>query len=242
MLAGTIWRFWWTRGQIAEASRWYERAFAVAANASEIARARGLFGAAHMAEARGDVDQARSQFEESAGLFRRLGETRWLILALAHLSGAYGDSDPRAREGDPDRSPRARRGERRPPWRGDRKGKSGRQPSCRGRRRTCSGATSGSPRRSPCARRHLRGGNLSRQTSGSSRAAAETSTAQPPTSARVWSSAIRFTTYSRFRGRSRSPLLWCSRVVIRTLPPACARRTRSSAGSRLRLGPGGEHK
>ena len=58
MLAGTIWRFWWTRGQIAEASRWYERAFAVAANASETARARGLFGAAHMAEARGDVDQA----------------------------------------------------------------------------------------------------------------------------------------------------------------------------------------
>src|SRR5258705_12232050 len=33
MLAGTIWRFWWTRGQVAEASRWYERAFAVAANA-----------------------------------------------------------------------------------------------------------------------------------------------------------------------------------------------------------------
>ncbi|MGZ4414109.1 MAG: ATP-binding protein [Gaiellaceae bacterium] len=94
MLAGTIWRFWWTRGQIAEASRWYERALAVAANASEIARARGLFGAAHMAEARGDVDRARSQFEESAGLLQRLGETRWLILALAHLSGAYGDSDP----------------------------------------------------------------------------------------------------------------------------------------------------
>jgi tetratricopeptide (TPR) repeat protein len=94
MLAGTIWRFWWTRGQIAEASRWYERAFAVAANASETARARGLFGAAHMAEARGDVDQARSQFEESAALLRRMGETRWLILALAHLSGTYFDSDP----------------------------------------------------------------------------------------------------------------------------------------------------
>jgi tetratricopeptide (TPR) repeat protein len=94
LLAGTIWRFWWTRGQIAEASRWYERAFAVTTEASEIARARGLFGAAHMAEVRGDVDQARSQFEESARLLRRLGETRWLILALAHLSGAYGDSDP----------------------------------------------------------------------------------------------------------------------------------------------------
>ena len=94
MLAGTIWRFWWTRGQIAEASRWYERAFAVAANASETARARGLFGAAHMAEARGDVDRARIQFEESARLLRRIGETRWLILALAHLSGTYFDSDP----------------------------------------------------------------------------------------------------------------------------------------------------
>jgi predicted ATPase/class 3 adenylate cyclase len=92
-LAGTIWRFWWVRGQIAEASRWYERAFAVGANASETARARGLFGAAHMAEARGDVDQARNQFEEAAVLLRRLGETRWLILALAHLSGTYFDLD-----------------------------------------------------------------------------------------------------------------------------------------------------
>jgi hypothetical protein len=98
MLAGTIWRFWWTRGQIAEASRWYERAFAVAADASETARARGLFGAAHMAEASGDVDQARSQFGESATLFRRMGETRWLILALAHLAGTYVDSDPQRAE------------------------------------------------------------------------------------------------------------------------------------------------
>jgi predicted ATPase/class 3 adenylate cyclase len=29
MLAGTVWRFWWTRGQVDEASRWYERAFAL---------------------------------------------------------------------------------------------------------------------------------------------------------------------------------------------------------------------
>jgi len=98
MLAGTIWRFWWTRGQVAEASRWYERAFAVGGSASETARARGLFGAAHMAEARGDVDQARIHFEESATLLRRIGETRWLILALAHLSGTYFDSDPQRAE------------------------------------------------------------------------------------------------------------------------------------------------
>jgi len=93
MLAGTIWRFWWTRGQVAEASRWYERAFAVVGDASETARARAVFGAAHMAEARGDVEQARVDFEEAARLLRRVGETRWLILALAHLGGACVDLD-----------------------------------------------------------------------------------------------------------------------------------------------------
>jgi predicted ATPase/class 3 adenylate cyclase len=89
MLAGTIWRFWWTRGQIDEASRWYERAFAVADGASETARSRGLFGAAHMAEARGDVENTRELFEQAADLLRRIGATRWLILALAHLCGTY---------------------------------------------------------------------------------------------------------------------------------------------------------
>jgi predicted ATPase/class 3 adenylate cyclase len=98
MLAGTIWRFWWTRGQVAEASRWYERALAIGRDASETARARGLFGAAHMAEARGDVDQARIQFEESSRLLRRMGDTRWLILALAHLAGTYLESDPQRSE------------------------------------------------------------------------------------------------------------------------------------------------
>ena len=89
MLAGTIWRFWWTRGQIDEASRWYERAFAIAGGASEMARARGVFGAAHMAEARGDAAKARDLFEEAADALRSVGATRWLILALAHLAGTY---------------------------------------------------------------------------------------------------------------------------------------------------------
>ena len=97
MLAGTIWRFWWSRGQVDEASRWYERAFAVGEGASDTARARGLFGAAHMAEARGDVVRARDEFERAADLLRRIGETRWLILALAHLGGTYVE-DPVRRE------------------------------------------------------------------------------------------------------------------------------------------------
>ncbi|MDQ1605240.1 MAG: hypothetical protein QOE01_3085, partial [Actinomycetota bacterium] len=98
-LAGTVWRFWWTRGQIFEGSRWYERAFAVGGHASDAARARAVFGAAHMAEARGNVEQARAQFEEAATLLRRLGETRWLILALAHLAGTYFDSDRHGADG-----------------------------------------------------------------------------------------------------------------------------------------------
>ena len=93
MLSGTIWRFWWNRGQIDEASRWYARAFAVGDRASDIARARGVFGAAHMAEARGDVARARDEFERAADLLRKIGETRWLILALAHLASAR-DTDP----------------------------------------------------------------------------------------------------------------------------------------------------
>ena len=96
MLAGTIWRFWWSRGQVDEASRWYERAFAVGDNASETARARGLFGAAHMAEARGDALEAREQFQEAADALRRIGSTRWLILALAHLAGTFNEDPDQA--------------------------------------------------------------------------------------------------------------------------------------------------
>jgi non-specific serine/threonine protein kinase len=89
MLAGTIWRFWWNRGRVAEASLWYERAFAVGQNVSPTARARGLFGIAHMAEAGGDLERARTLFGEAADIFRRIGDTRWLVLALTHLAGAH---------------------------------------------------------------------------------------------------------------------------------------------------------
>jgi tetratricopeptide (TPR) repeat protein len=89
MLAGTIWRFWWSHGFIAEAEHWYERAFAIEGKASLTARARGMFGLAHMTEARGYAEQRRNQFEEAAELLRQSGETRLLISALAHLVGAH---------------------------------------------------------------------------------------------------------------------------------------------------------
>jgi predicted ATPase len=89
MLAGTIWRFWWTRAAVEERAHWYDRAFAVGGEVSPLARARAIFGSAHVAESRGDTELAKAQFEEAADLLRRLGETRWVILALAHLVGAY---------------------------------------------------------------------------------------------------------------------------------------------------------
>ena len=88
MLAGSYWRYWWTRGQIDEGERWYEVALAVGDGASDTARARGLFGLApHMTEARGDMRRAGEQFEAAAELLRAVGETRWLVLALTHLAG-----------------------------------------------------------------------------------------------------------------------------------------------------------
>jgi predicted ATPase len=92
MLAGSIWRFWINRGQIDEASLWYERALAIGGDVSPIARGRGLFGAANMKEARGDLQAVVPALEEVLDALRASGETRWLILATTHLAIAYGDS------------------------------------------------------------------------------------------------------------------------------------------------------
>lgn len=97
MIAGTIWRFWWTRAPVDEPGHWYERAFAVAGDASELALARATFGAAHVAESRGDAELAKGRFEEAADRLRQVGETRWLILALTHLALAHGKLGDSAR-------------------------------------------------------------------------------------------------------------------------------------------------
>jgi len=88
MLAGTIWRFWLTRGQIDEADRWYTRAVALDGATSPMAHARVLFGVAHVTEALGS-EGLTQQFEEVAEALRVAGETRWRILAMTHLAIAY---------------------------------------------------------------------------------------------------------------------------------------------------------
>jgi predicted ATPase/class 3 adenylate cyclase len=96
MLAGSIWRFWWNRNAVSESTYWYDRAFAVGGDVSVKARARALFGAAHVTESRGDSKAARDEFEQAAKLLEQAGETRWLIPALEHQALALdllGDSE-----------------------------------------------------------------------------------------------------------------------------------------------------
>jgi tetratricopeptide (TPR) repeat protein len=83
------------RSPVDEPAHWYERAFAAAGNASELALARATFGAAHVADSRGDLELAKRQFEEASDRLGELGQTRWWILALSRLAGAnvaLGDS------------------------------------------------------------------------------------------------------------------------------------------------------
>src|SRR5207245_5641730 len=73
------------------AAYWCDRARALGAGTTATARARGEFGAAHVAESLGDVEEARARFERAAELWRQAGEAGWLIIALTHLAGAYGE-------------------------------------------------------------------------------------------------------------------------------------------------------
>jgi tetratricopeptide (TPR) repeat protein len=81
-----------THGHTDEAGRWYERVLALGDETSRRARARALFGTAHVAESRGDMKLALVQFGEAIDLLRAsdgsADDTRWLILALTHVAVA----------------------------------------------------------------------------------------------------------------------------------------------------------
>ena len=87
-LAGSLWRFWWNRGQLDEGQRWYDGAFALGNPVSPPARARALLGASHMSEARGDRERTRELLEEAVEIFRSAGDSWRLAIALAHLATA----------------------------------------------------------------------------------------------------------------------------------------------------------
>jgi predicted ATPase/class 3 adenylate cyclase len=86
-IAGSLWRFWWNRGQLDEGQRWYDRGFAAGGPISAPVRARALLGASHMSEARGDSERTRALLEEAVEIFRGVDDPRRLVIALAHLAG-----------------------------------------------------------------------------------------------------------------------------------------------------------
>ena len=88
-LAAALWRFWYTRGYLAEGRGWLEAALAHAPSggAPELAlpRARALFAAGVLASEQGAEAQAQTYSEESLALFRAAGVLRGQAGALNTL-------------------------------------------------------------------------------------------------------------------------------------------------------------
>jgi predicted ATPase len=82
-LAGALFWFWYMRDYQIEGQRWLDRALArTNAPAHTPARARALFVAGSFAATQSDYVAGRARLEESVALWRELGDTRGLALAL----------------------------------------------------------------------------------------------------------------------------------------------------------------
>jgi predicted ATPase/DNA-binding XRE family transcriptional regulator len=102
-LASSLWFFWYLRGHLSEGRRWLEEALVCSAASPERVRApvraRALKAVGTLAHGQGAYVQARTWLEESAVLFRQLGDQRSLSAALNNLAlveEAQGDY-PRAK-------------------------------------------------------------------------------------------------------------------------------------------------
>ena len=73
-MAGSLWRFWRTRGHISEGRTHLEAALKKNTNASDHLRANGLRGAGKLALQQGDYVQALATTQESLALFKKLGD------------------------------------------------------------------------------------------------------------------------------------------------------------------------
>ncbi len=80
-LAGSMWRYWYFRGYLAEGSRILERAIQ-AEGGTPSSRSTALLGAAVMLWKFGDYAGADARFEEALGLFRELGDRTGIAMAL----------------------------------------------------------------------------------------------------------------------------------------------------------------
>jgi predicted ATPase len=83
-LGWALWLFWWIRGHFAEGQRSMEQAVSVAGSAAipASAQAKALYVEGTMACGQGDPRSAEVLLEESAALFRELGDWRGVAYAL----------------------------------------------------------------------------------------------------------------------------------------------------------------
>ena len=84
-MATSIWRFWETRGDVAEGRWWLESALAANSDAPEADRAAALAGAGSMAWREADYAAATRFHEQSLALYERIQDKAGIALALNNL-------------------------------------------------------------------------------------------------------------------------------------------------------------
>lgn len=84
-LASALMWFWNLRGDVGEGLEWVEAALARDQDAAPALRAKALYAAAELAWLQGQSALARARIEESAALFRALGDRRGLAYTLQSL-------------------------------------------------------------------------------------------------------------------------------------------------------------
>ena len=86
-LAGALWRFWDTRGELTEGRAFLERALA-GEGSDPTARAKALIGAANLTYLQGELDEAAELAADSVRLYEQLGDDAGMSTAL-NLMGAF---------------------------------------------------------------------------------------------------------------------------------------------------------
>jgi predicted ATPase/class 3 adenylate cyclase len=84
-LIGALRRGWVARGYLSETRKWLEAAFEQNAAVPPQVEAKALYALGRVALVQGDYDQAVPSLEQSARLFRELGEAEGLVFSLADL-------------------------------------------------------------------------------------------------------------------------------------------------------------
>jgi predicted ATPase/Tfp pilus assembly protein PilF len=81
-LAIALWDFWRSRGHLSEGRRWLDSALAPGAEQDPLLRARALEAASDLAGSQGEFEQASRLSDESATLYRQVGDDSGLARAL----------------------------------------------------------------------------------------------------------------------------------------------------------------